>query len=666
MNIVDTVFLPGMIPTVCLNMIVKNESKIIERLLETVLPIIDSYCICDTGSTDNTKKVIENFFNSRGIRGEVFEVPFKNFGYNRAAALERAAAWGDYALLLDADMKLIIGPDFKKENLADDGYLIPQRTSRLEYYNIRIVKTAIGVKCVSPTHEYYDFPAGTKQTKWGPTHLRIEDIGDGGSKADKFERDIRLLKEGLEEEPTNPRYHFYIANSLRDMGKKTDAIEWYKKRVALGGWVEEVWNSLYEMGKCYLVLGDPANALMYLWEAFNKKPNRSEPLYEIVKYYRQNGQHKVGQFVCDKARAIPFPKDDILFIEKDVYEYLLDYEHTLLAYYTNAPIDHKRYLDLVGVGHNRENMLSNYKFYVRNLMNVGGIQTRIVLNETVEKTVRGKLDTFKSSSPCIIQYKDGYLINVRYVNYNLDRVTGSYSYRHNDMKIVTLNKAIFMNSEFKTVGEHWMDKVHREDIRYLGVEDVKVLPILNNELRFLGTVQDEDGRPRVGGGIYDLKKDALVPTVYPSPTNAGCEKNWVHFHHKDTLKTIYSWKPLLIGNMDKGKFETDVTIEDVPVCFRDLRGSTNGVIVDDELWFLGHIVGYSTPRQYYHMFIVLDAETLKVKRHSTMFKFEGDKIEYALGLVVEPECIIVSYSKWDAESIVAVYDRKTLVSAVFN
>ena len=39
----------------------------------------------------------------------------------------------------------------------------------------------------------------------------IDDIGDGGSKGDKFERDIRLLKQGLEEEPNNGRYYFYLA-----------------------------------------------------------------------------------------------------------------------------------------------------------------------------------------------------------------------------------------------------------------------------------------------------------------------------------------------------------------------------------------------------------------------------------------------------------------------
>ena len=49
-------------PTLCLNMIVKNESKIITRLFDSVLPIIDCYCICDTGSTDNTVQIITNYF----------------------------------------------------------------------------------------------------------------------------------------------------------------------------------------------------------------------------------------------------------------------------------------------------------------------------------------------------------------------------------------------------------------------------------------------------------------------------------------------------------------------------------------------------------------------------------------------------------------------------
>ena len=75
-------------PTLCLNMIVKNESKIIKRLLESVLPIIDCYCICDTGSTDNTVQTITDYFSSKGIQGKVITEPFKNFCHNRNVSLK--------------------------------------------------------------------------------------------------------------------------------------------------------------------------------------------------------------------------------------------------------------------------------------------------------------------------------------------------------------------------------------------------------------------------------------------------------------------------------------------------------------------------------------------------------------------------------------------------
>jgi glycosyltransferase involved in cell wall biosynthesis len=87
-------------------MIVKNESKIILRLLESVLPMIDTYCICDTGSTDNTKELIEEYFNEQNITGKIIEEPFKDFGYNRTFALQACLGMpnADYILLLDADI----------------------------------------------------------------------------------------------------------------------------------------------------------------------------------------------------------------------------------------------------------------------------------------------------------------------------------------------------------------------------------------------------------------------------------------------------------------------------------------------------------------------------------------------------------------------------------
>jgi glycosyltransferase involved in cell wall biosynthesis len=88
-------------------MIVKNESKIITRLLQSVLHVIDSYCICDTGSTDDTVNIITHFFQS--LPGKIIHEPFRNFAYNRNYALEKCKGMSDYILLLDADMILETG-----------------------------------------------------------------------------------------------------------------------------------------------------------------------------------------------------------------------------------------------------------------------------------------------------------------------------------------------------------------------------------------------------------------------------------------------------------------------------------------------------------------------------------------------------------------------------
>ena len=96
------------IPTVCLNMIVKNEAKVITRMLQSVLPMIDSYCICDTGSTDNTTALIETFMRQHSVPGMILHEPFRDFGHTRSFALQAAAEHmdADYLLLLDADMIL--------------------------------------------------------------------------------------------------------------------------------------------------------------------------------------------------------------------------------------------------------------------------------------------------------------------------------------------------------------------------------------------------------------------------------------------------------------------------------------------------------------------------------------------------------------------------------
>ena len=62
-------------PSVCLNMIVKNESQIITRCLDSVKDLIDYWVISDTGSTDGTQQLITDYFAQHGITGLLIAPP---------------------------------------------------------------------------------------------------------------------------------------------------------------------------------------------------------------------------------------------------------------------------------------------------------------------------------------------------------------------------------------------------------------------------------------------------------------------------------------------------------------------------------------------------------------------------------------------------------------
>ena len=116
--------------TICLNMIVKNESHIIIETLKNLCSYIDfSYwVISDTGSTDNTKELIIDFFKDKGVPGELVEHEWVDFAYNRTKALECAFNKSDYVLIMDAD-DIIKGDIIFPKIMSADTYTFKFGTS---------------------------------------------------------------------------------------------------------------------------------------------------------------------------------------------------------------------------------------------------------------------------------------------------------------------------------------------------------------------------------------------------------------------------------------------------------------------------------------------------------------------------------------------------------
>ena len=176
-------------PKIIFLSMIKNESRIIKRCIESVLPIADAICICDTGSTDNTVSILDEYLTSLKIPGKVYTEghAWKNFGHNRTLSFQAAQdycktlGWNPvdtYALVLDADMELKIS-SFSKDELKTPGYKIMQKAGSLEYFNTRFLQIAHPWKCTGVTHEYWD---GYSTDTLTQDKIYISDIGDGGCK----------------------------------------------------------------------------------------------------------------------------------------------------------------------------------------------------------------------------------------------------------------------------------------------------------------------------------------------------------------------------------------------------------------------------------------------------------------------------------------------------
>lgn len=372
--------------TICLTMIVKNESKNMVRLLNSVKPIIDYVSIVDTGSTDETVLIIESWLSTNKIPGKVHHEPFINFGYNRTHSIVKAREafpQANYYLLSDADFiwEIDVCGKFNKKLLHEHKYLVRQTNNNLSYFNIRMLSSEVDWECVGVTHEYWSEKSNNRYKGEIRTHtlktIQIDDREDGGCKSDKFIRDRRLLEEDLKN-PELPdflrtRYSFYLAQTYKCLSEYQKSIEEYKRRIDYGGWFEEIYYSMYQIGFNYKSLFEQYKHVIHImdkevksepdqkyielhalnmtkidvelkknecfdlaikWfvDGWTYRPSRAESLYAAVSLLREYNHHRKAYDLAILGRKIPMT-DDTLFVELSPYNWGFDYELSIVAYY---------------------------------------------------------------------------------------------------------------------------------------------------------------------------------------------------------------------------------------------------------------------------------------------------------------------------------------------
>jgi len=318
---------------ICLNMIVKNEEKVLPRLFRSLKDYIDYYVIVDTGSTDGTIPLIAREMAAYGIPGEVHERPWVNFGVNRQQALELALAAdrADYLLFIDADEELgVSDPTFYEKLEPGVSYELEKHHGGVRYAVPHLVNVrTCTYRWEGPVHNYLVVTSGPKRRRrrhdvWIVYHHGEGAKSQGVTQEEKFLRDARILEEHLETNPGHPRSQFYLAQSYRDAGRLEKALSEYKKRVQLpGGWDEERFCAQLEVGRLSVRLEKTEDiVLAELLSAYNLRPTRAEPLYELARYFRQRQMHAMGSLFAKAGVSTPRPGDS-LFVVEGVYQWRL-------------------------------------------------------------------------------------------------------------------------------------------------------------------------------------------------------------------------------------------------------------------------------------------------------------------------------------------------------
>jgi glycosyltransferase involved in cell wall biosynthesis len=313
-----------MTPRVHLCMIVRNESKTIERCLRSAFEIADSYLICDTGSTDNTVEIIKDVAREMGKTGSIHRDEWVNFGHNRNLAIHASLEYihakspGAFVLLMDSDMvlegtlnKAMLDPAVHAYDVKiTDG-------SAFEYRLPILVNSRYRWHYEGVTHEYICLDDNSMPARPPLDSLIIVHKLDGGERGNKSPRDLALLSAEHERDPTNSRNLFYLAQTESDMGMTDIALKHYREHLDLKAWDQEHYYSML----CIARITDKFEDIM---QAVTNRPERNEAAYLAVKKLNEmNNPQAAWSIGC---KHLGKNTDDILFVDRWCEHYGLPIE----------------------------------------------------------------------------------------------------------------------------------------------------------------------------------------------------------------------------------------------------------------------------------------------------------------------------------------------------
>jgi glycosyltransferase involved in cell wall biosynthesis len=648
------------------NAIVKNERAVIDRCVASLLPHIDHAIVVDTGSTDGTPERIMELFAAAGKAVELHYEPFKNFEQARNAALRRAResnhVW-DYLLLADADMEFKVNtPDWFNGG-KELAYDLRQRGGSLGYYNRRLLSRAAQGWYVGVTHEYLDVPATCFLDG-----AEFIDHADGANRPDKLKRDIALLETALATE-TRPglieRYNFYLAGSYYDLGQFDKAAKHYKLRTTLGGFAEEQWYAQMRYAMCCREMGLNEAFVSEMLKAYQARPYRAEPLYELARFFREHGENAISLLYSIPGMALPLPTQELLFVNEWIYKHGLREEFAICAYYD--PKQRKKGADVCDdlVLGGSQQARGNQYWYLEPLVN-------LVPSFQPKRLDVSWGDDYVPMNPSIVLYEgQGLVVLVRTVNYSITP-EGQYEIRstsgpaNSANPIHTRNHLVYLDDELNVISSNELQMPSEWPApKYawvIGFEDSRLF-VYDNQFWTISTVRElnEPGLCQQVVTPLDAYGYSNAWVVFESHQNTH-EKNWMPWILDGEIQFVHRLGSMIKMSGGHG-FYRDPKIDPSRISGGSQVIKAEGINI--ALVHEANFIPGRPNRFYQHRFVTFanDGGMLRISRP---FFFHDRQIEFAAGLAFIPEKrqLVASYGIRDCEAWLATMDLDDVVAFI--
>ena len=312
-------------------LMVKNEALAMQQTLQ---PLVDGgvqqFLIYDTGSTDQTIEVTQDFLKKNNITNFVIQkgdwVDFSTCRNQAIALTKQYFTDTVFMLMLDADWILHGTAELlefcKKELSANiDLYTLQVKDGAVEFAHPRLMRIKSDIAFVGKVHERLNvYP-----TYRVPSEIYFELFRTKHNYEKSKERwlfDQKILLQEIENNSADIHTLYDLAQTFFWLGDINNAIKWYQFYFSLSEIGSERYYFLMGLAKSYGVIGDAVEMVNFYLKAFECAPHRAEPLIKIAQYYYSIGAYQSCFLFAKQALSIPYPENDFGLIESELYNFV--------------------------------------------------------------------------------------------------------------------------------------------------------------------------------------------------------------------------------------------------------------------------------------------------------------------------------------------------------